>query len=208
MTTLTPTIQDRRHLGYELQLAAQPEAVRAARRFTVATLREWDTPQEAIDIAELLVSELATNAVEHTHQYGPWTPGETEPKPPDIPAVIWIRVRETMANLIVEVWDNNPTPPVPQPQHPEAEHGRGLYLIAQLSRQWGYDWPKAGGKIVWVEIEGTRPHFPVVNSNTVIAGCHQPGQADPGFPQPAVIASRSGSDAARNALSSHSGSDV
>jgi anti-sigma regulatory factor (Ser/Thr protein kinase) len=152
MTTLTPTIRDRRRLGYELQLAARPEAVSAARRFTVATLQAWDIDREVIDVAALLVSELVTNAVDHTRHHGPWTPGETEPTPATIPAVVWVRVRDNGASLIIEVWDNNLTPPTPQPQSLDTEHGRGLFLIDVLSQQWGYYWPKAGGKIVWASV--------------------------------------------------------
>lgn len=43
-----------------------PEAARHARRFTRRTLRVWGVPEDAMDTALLVVSELVTNALVHT----------------------------------------------------------------------------------------------------------------------------------------------
>jgi len=49
----------------ELTLAATPNAVAWARRHTVEVLQRWRFPAEGIEVARLLVSELATNAIQH-----------------------------------------------------------------------------------------------------------------------------------------------
>lgn len=48
----------------ELALAATPNAVAWARRHTVDILQRWRFPAEGIDVARLLVAELATNAIQ------------------------------------------------------------------------------------------------------------------------------------------------
>ena len=45
-------------------LGADPGSVRAARDFTVATLRRWGMAERSQDIA-IVVSELVTNALRH-----------------------------------------------------------------------------------------------------------------------------------------------
>lgn len=147
----TPTTRDVQAAGYELQLVAVPEAVKAARWFVIATLHEWHVGLGVIDVVEVVTSELTTNAVERTRLFVPRTSGELEPKSRDS-AVVWLRVRLDNQAVIVEVWDGDPTPPVVQEQNTHAEHGRGLLLVADLSERWGCYWPPAGGKIVWAEI--------------------------------------------------------
>lgn len=148
---MTPTSRDVRTAGYELKLAAIPEAVRAARWFVIGTLHEWHVRPGVIDVAEVVTSELTTNAVKRTQLLAPWVSDELEPTPPDA-AVVWVRVRLDAQAVIVEVWDGDPTPPVVQEQNPDAEHGRGLVLVADLSEQWGCYWPEVGGKVVWAAV--------------------------------------------------------
>lgn len=147
----TPTTQDVRAAGYELKLAAVPEAVKAARWFVIATLHGWHVDLGVIDAVEVVTSELTTNAVERMRLFVSRTSGELEPKPLDA-AVVWLRVRLDDQAVIVEVWDGDLTPPVVQEQNTHTEHGRGLLLVADLSEQWGCYWPPAGGKIVWARI--------------------------------------------------------
>ena len=146
---MTPTIRDARMQGCELQLSAEPRAVSAARRFVTTTLQTWQVSAEVIEAAELVVSELTTNAVERTLLLTPRMDRETESEPPDTTVVVWVRVRLHGSGVVVEVWDGDQSPPVMQSQSLDAEHGRGLFLVAELSRQWGYYWPGVGGKVVW-----------------------------------------------------------
>ena len=58
-------------------LGAQAGSVRAARYFTLATLRRWGTAHSSPDIA-IVVSEMVTNALRHALP----GPGDTGPRRP------------------------------------------------------------------------------------------------------------------------------
>ncbi|MFJ1967857.1 SpoIIE family protein phosphatase [Streptomyces sp. NPDC087903] len=111
-----------------------PEAVRHARRFTRRTLRTWDVPDESMDGALLVVSELVTNALVHTDGR--------------------VRLDLTLVNhrLRVAVTDSSPRTPVkPTSIGWEATGGRGILLVEAMSATWGTV-PVSGGKQVWSEI--------------------------------------------------------
>ena len=111
---------------------AERQVVRRARRKVRETLRSWDLPELA-DRAELLVSELVTNAVRYAR--GP------------------IEVRLVRGrSLLVEVTDPVPEPPRERRVTTEDEGGRGLHLVARQSRRWGTR-NRPVGKTVWCELE-------------------------------------------------------
>lgn len=58
-----------------LELTAQTDAVRWARRHTRDVLSAWQVPSNHVDTAALAVSELVTNAVRHVvkSMLGRWT---------------------------------------------------------------------------------------------------------------------------------------
>lgn len=111
-----------------------PEAVRHARRFTRRTLRAWGVPDDSMDGALLVVSELVTNALVHTD-------GQ-------------VRLDITLINhrLRISVADTSPRTPVkPTSIGWEATGGRGILLVEAMSTTWGTV-PVSGGKQVWSEI--------------------------------------------------------
>ncbi|MFK0024571.1 SpoIIE family protein phosphatase [Streptomyces sp. NPDC090798] len=111
-----------------------PEAVRHARRFTRRTLRSWGVPDDSMDGALLVVSELVTNALVHTD-------GQ-------------VRLDITLINhrLRISVADTSPRTPVkPTSIGWEATGGRGVLLVEAMSATWGTV-PVSGGKQVWSEI--------------------------------------------------------
>ncbi|MFF0078502.1 SpoIIE family protein phosphatase [Streptomyces canus] len=111
-----------------------PEAARHARRFTRRTLRVWGVPEDAMDTALLVVSELVTNALVHTG-------GQ-------------VRLALTLVGrrLRVSVADASPRTPVkPTNIGWEATGGRGILLVEAVSAAWG-SVPVSGGKQVWSEI--------------------------------------------------------
>ena len=55
----------------ETVLPSTPASPGVARRFVGAALRRWDAEPSTIEAAQLLVSELVTNAVVHTQFRGP-----------------------------------------------------------------------------------------------------------------------------------------
>jgi anti-sigma regulatory factor (Ser/Thr protein kinase) len=142
-----------------LELAALPDAVGLARLHTASTLHQWSLPDDLIETAVLLVSEIATNAVVH---------GQAEDLAPPCPHValmgagrFWLRLHRNQARLLVEVRDTDNRPPVLQRAAEGAESGHGLMLVQALSSTWGYYYSGAC-KIVWFEIWLTLPRLPLL----------------------------------------------
>jgi anti-sigma regulatory factor (Ser/Thr protein kinase) len=142
----TARIMDAAAQGVSVRLDALPNAPHRARRFVVDVLQKWHVAADTVEAAELVASELATNAVMATGRAeGPADAGPTETVP-----VIRVRVGLVMGSVVVEVWDNSVVPPVPGGlPDDDSEGGRGLFLVRQLSRDWGYWLPAWGGKVVW-----------------------------------------------------------
>ncbi|UOB10746.1 ATP-binding protein [Streptomyces sp. HP-A2021] len=99
----------------------------------------WGLPQEVTDTAELLLSELMTNAYRHT-------------KVP-VGREIWARCVVTEDRVRVKVSDADDTLPTPGTTSLDAESGRGLALVAALADDWGAERRECGiGKEVWYEL--------------------------------------------------------
>ena len=148
-----------RSLAYQqVSLPAVPESVGAARRITRDTFVGWGLTQKA-DLAELLVSELATNAVRHAM-----------PRPEPEYAMLWpdfvprpvngtrlddremeLTLRRGSRSLWIEVRDSDPRMPRPKRPAETDEIGRGLIVVDGLSVRWGAR-QVADGKVVWVEL--------------------------------------------------------
>jgi hypothetical protein len=117
-------------LATRLDLGPFPGAVPCARMHTRLVLLEWGLGRVADD-AELIVSELVTNAIKATAR------------------PIALSLRSDRRALVIEVWDALPDPPSPAPHAIDADSGRGLELVTMLSDRWGVFHPQAGGKVVW-----------------------------------------------------------
>jgi serine phosphatase RsbU (regulator of sigma subunit)/anti-sigma regulatory factor (Ser/Thr protein kinase) len=111
-------------------LPADPARVREVRAAATRQLAEWGLDEFSFS-AELLLSELVTNAVRHAS--GP------------------IRVRLLHdRNLICEVFDTSNTAPHMRRATSTDEGGRGLFLVAQLAQAWGTRYIPEG-KVIWAE---------------------------------------------------------
>ncbi|MFE7456249.1 ATP-binding protein [Streptomyces sp. NPDC057554] len=145
------------HLLYatSLRLAAVPSAVSNSRIFIRQTLQHWRV-SDYIDVAELVVSELVTNAIEAT--------GITDPQPKWTAVtdehVIGVQLRIVGARLYVEVWDPSADTPVKKHPDDEAEGGRGLLLIEAMAEHWDVYQSEAGGKVVWAQLSLAEPPEP------------------------------------------------
>jgi anti-sigma regulatory factor (Ser/Thr protein kinase) len=119
-----------------LELGALPGAVPCARLHARLVAWEWGLAGLGDD-AELLVSELLTNAV-----------AASRVMEPIFPVRLWL-VSDT-TQIAILVWDANPQPPVPAQLDDQAETGRGLLLVEAVSQQWGWYAPQdTTGKVVW-----------------------------------------------------------
>ncbi|MER6997167.1 SpoIIE family protein phosphatase [Streptomyces sp. NPDC000410] len=110
--------------------AADPALVSDIRAAATRQLAQWGLDEVAF-AAELLLSELVTNAV----RYG------TEP--------IQVRLIRDRA-LICEVSDGSSTAPHLRRAATTDEGGRGLFLVAQLAQAWGTR-HTTHGKVIWAE---------------------------------------------------------
>ena len=100
---------------------------------------------DAADTAELLVSELVTNAVRFA---GLPAPGQQYSDRVSS-GLISLSVRHFDEGLLIEVFDTDACPPVLTDADDEAESGRGLVLVDALSKEWSYFFPPCGGKVVY-----------------------------------------------------------
>lgn len=137
----------RAHVINSLTLAALPTAVKLSRTQVSVTLRWWGLGH-LVEDAQLVASELVTNAVEAT---GIVTPDPAWTERQDL-ATIRLRITHLETRIVIEVWDRNLTPPVAKDLSADAEDGRGLTIVAALSQQWGYFHSIEGGKVVWAEL--------------------------------------------------------
>lgn len=112
-------------------LPREPRSVGRAREYARGRLQAWDL-EPLIDTAELLVSELVTNALRY---------GEGE-----------IRLRLLLdRTLVCEVWDAGLVQPRRRRARDTDEGGRGLQLVGLLSAAWGSR-RTPRGKTVWFEL--------------------------------------------------------
>ncbi|WP_405876282.1 MULTISPECIES: SpoIIE family protein phosphatase [unclassified Streptomyces] len=112
-------------------LPSDPVIVAQARKLVTTQLDAWDL-EEASFVTELVVSELVTNAIRYAH-------------PP-----IQLRLIHDR-HLICEVSDASSTAPHLRRARTYDEGGRGLLLVAQLTRGWGARYT-GHGKTIWAEV--------------------------------------------------------
>lgn len=133
-------------LHSRLELPAVPASVRSARLHARNLLHEWRVGCLA-DTAELLVSEMITNAVRASALIADQQ-RETEQAPRAQSMRLWLT--SDRHSVLIQVWDVDHHHPVRQDVGPDAEAGRGVLLIEALSEQWGFYAPDGqDGKIVW-----------------------------------------------------------
>ncbi len=128
---------------------AAPSSVRQARGFLLGRLPQ--ACDDAVDVLALVLSELATNAVQHAAS--------------EFEVAVW--VAPDGSRVRVEVIDDGAGYPTPQDPSPDAPHGRGLHIVRKLADAWGIEMQRdRPGKTVWFSVPlraaggaapGTRP---------------------------------------------------
>lgn len=126
---------------YWLHIPNDPRAVTISRR-TLRLILTMHGLIRLVDTAELLATELISNAVRHTKG----------------PAALRVTWRDGV--LRIGAWDADPEPPEPpcsldQLADLDIEGGRGLALVRSCADLWGWQ-PLArgesGGKLVWCDL--------------------------------------------------------
>jgi len=118
---------------------AKLSSPRHARHFLTRLLRERGYEKSFTDDSAFVLTELAANAV--IHATSPFT----------------VEIREVDGCLRISVFDDDAgaledlDDPGSADLSPLTLPGRGLDLVAKLSRQWGMS-PADGGKVVWAEL--------------------------------------------------------
>ncbi|MGC5042469.1 ATP-binding protein [Streptomyces albidoflavus] len=113
---------------FEVAITPDPIRVARIRRIATAFLRYWAVPAALTDDVVHVVSELVANAVEHGR------------------GTVGLRMWHTDDELRVEVTDENPTPARLRTAGIDDECGRGMFLVAVLSKDWGVD---NDGRTTW-----------------------------------------------------------
>jgi anti-sigma regulatory factor (Ser/Thr protein kinase) len=122
-----------------LELAAYPTAAACARGHVRSVALEWGLADLA-DTAEILASELVTNALQASRRL----------RTPQVPVVrLW--VAGDGVSLVIYVGDGSHERPARQEAEPGDESGRGLMIVDALGASWG-SYETHDGKIVWVQI--------------------------------------------------------
>ncbi len=137
-------------VNHELRLESDADAVPQARHFVATHLRDL-LPSDVVEDAELVTSELVTNAVLHAG------------------TSIVVRLHPMGSTVRIEVEDGSSVTPVRPIASQGSMTGRGLALVAGLSRDLGVD-RTDGGKIVWCVLPApngaARPQVPGVGTRT------------------------------------------
>jgi len=112
-----------------------PRAPGDARGHVRRVCRRWGIDEDAREAAEIVVTELVTNAVEHASSR----------------SVVEVWRRDRSLRLTVRDFDLTVLPDAHLPD-PTAPRGRGLAMVAAVAQSWGVD-PHRDGKTVWAELE-------------------------------------------------------
>lgn len=127
------------------RLPALDASVTRARRRVLDRLREWCVDEEACDDAQLLLSELFTNAVRHTASE-------------KVSCELWLIGLRLHLEVTDQGGGRHPLAPRQgEPLDMDAESGRGLLLVSVLADEWGirpgsFTRGPRRGHAVWVEL--------------------------------------------------------
>ena len=130
-TDVVPARSPERSLAVRASFPPTASSVRAARSFVGSVV---NGPDEVLDTALLLTSELATNVIRHAA-----TDFEVTLCPLNA-TTVRVCVRDQSVNA-----------PVVREEPLDAENGRGLTLVAALAAAWGVD-RRRHGKAVWFDL--------------------------------------------------------
>ncbi|MEV0124101.1 ATP-binding protein [Streptomyces sp. NPDC050703] len=142
-TTRAQTLAPARQ--FTVLLSATRRGARLARLLAREQLRSWERTSED---AELVVAELANNAVQHGH-----VPDRS------FRLVLAVDAKNTLRIEVTDARADRSPPLHPRRPTPDAESGRGLLLVEALADRWGADLgplPLTPCKTIWAELDAPR----------------------------------------------------
>jgi anti-sigma regulatory factor (Ser/Thr protein kinase) len=122
-------------------LPCAASSVGDARGALCSLLRGAGSSLDESDAAEMVISELMTNAVVHSF----------DRRDEQIEVVVEFSERQ----IHIEVLDHNPRAPVQRDVGLDAPSGRGLTIVDALSTAWGWEPIQGVGKRVWCDVPRT-----------------------------------------------------
>jgi anti-sigma regulatory factor (Ser/Thr protein kinase) len=126
-----------------LELVPALRAPRAARAFVAETLTAWNVQADEVEAAQLVVSELVTNAVLHAA---------------DSPTIsVDLRLTDGAVRVLVSDGDLGELDRRPHPDPRTSETGRGVWLVEAFAERWGTEMHGRDGKTVWCELSIESP---------------------------------------------------
>ncbi len=176
LTAETSTFDTLRGAAATRRFPATTSAVGQARRFLLGQLPAAARSEDA-DALVLMLSELATNAVQHA---------STEFE-------VAVDVAPDRAGVRVEVRDDGDGFPTPAAEAPDAPHGRGLLIVRALADAWGVEVRRdRPGKTVWFSSplsppEGDGPPRPLVPPGPDRSDAQTARTTVPSTPAPATV---------------------
>ncbi|AXI78346.1 ATP-binding protein [Peterkaempfera bronchialis] len=123
---------------WDLDFEARPEVVGALRRIMRTHLRSWGLSHLA-EGAQLILSELVTNVIEHVGT--------------SVPSRLTVMMRDGFLRIEVHDPDGGGATPTSRHAAEHAEGGRGLEIVGALADRWGAD-QGGPGKVIWAELDG------------------------------------------------------
>jgi anti-sigma regulatory factor (Ser/Thr protein kinase) len=142
---LSPGYDQRTAILGSITIPGRPEEVSGARAFVARTLSAvGKTPAVDNDAATLLTSELVTNAILHTASGA-------------LGGTVTIVVVDVAGGVLIEVIDDGSAGTPVVKDDLLTDDGHGLYLVQQLTAQWGYRRDPAG-TTVWFHLPS---HWPL-----------------------------------------------
>ncbi|MFI9581553.1 ATP-binding protein [Streptomyces sp. NPDC052236] len=124
-------------MDWRMEFTPHEKCVWLVRRQVRRRLARWGCGEDDVDTAVLVCSELATNAVRYA-----CVPRQN----------FEVHLSVTGKECLVEVSDVSDIPPCPATPDEDAEHGRGLLLVAALAENVGHRLRTPVGKTVWARL--------------------------------------------------------
>jgi len=118
-------------------------APRAARAFVAETLTAWNVQADEVEAAQLVVSELVTNAVLHAAES------------PTIS--LDLHLTDGAVRLLVSDGSLGEPDRRLRPDPQTGETGRGVWLVDAFAECWGTETRGGDGKTVWCELSIKSP---------------------------------------------------